>query len=99
MTAIVAIISIVSFFVGQLLVTRRCFAGFLIWAGSNLLVATFKFATGDASTGSLFLIYAAANTYSLIAWFHPRNRAGNNTLTTNTLRNSQAFDNPDLRES
>ena len=40
MSATIAIISIASFFLGQVLVTRRCFIGFLVWAVSNLLVAT-----------------------------------------------------------
>lgn len=68
MSGTVATISILSFFVGQFLVTRRCCSGFLIWAVSNLLVATVNFATGDQATGCMFVTYFLANTYSLIAW-------------------------------
>jgi hypothetical protein len=68
MPACIAIISILSFFAGQWLVTKRSCVGFLVWAGSNLLVAVAKFASGDPSTGSMFMIYFLANGYSLLSW-------------------------------
>ena len=77
MSGTVAIISILSFFVGQFLVTRRCCSGFLIWATSNLLVATVSFATGDRATGCMFVTYFLANTYSLLAWARQSGQTGN----------------------
>ena len=68
MSVAIAIISIISFFVGQALVTKRCCAGFLVWALSNLMVAVLKFASGDPSTGSMFVVYFLANACSLKAW-------------------------------
>lgn len=69
MSLTITIISIASFFVGQVLVTRRCFIGFLIWAASNLMVALSEFANGNPSTASMFVIYSAANSYSLVSWW------------------------------
>jgi nicotinamide riboside transporter PnuC len=50
MSVAIAIISILSFFAGQWLVTRRSCNGFLIWAASNLMVAIANFAGGDPCT-------------------------------------------------
>lgn len=68
MSAWIAIITILSFFAGQLLVTRRSCNGFLIWAASNLMVAIASFAGGDPCTGLMFTVYFLTNTYSLRAW-------------------------------
>ncbi len=75
MTAFVAIISIISFFAGQLLVTKRCCSGFLVWAGSNLMVAVVNFAAGNHSTGCMFATYFLANSYSLVVWARHRETA------------------------
>jgi len=68
MQAAVAIISIISFFVGQALVTKRCCVGFLVWAMSNLIVSVWKIATGDLATGCMFLVYFLSNAHSLRVW-------------------------------
>ena len=68
MSVAVAIISIVSFFIGQALVTKRCCFGFLVWAVSNLMVAVLNFSTGDHATGCMFTVYFLTNGYSLFAW-------------------------------
>jgi hypothetical protein len=68
MSFAIATISILSFFVGQWLVTKRNCTGFFIWGLSNLMVAAEKFACGDSSTACMFLIYFLANAYSLMNW-------------------------------
>ena len=68
MPASVAAISIVSFFVGQVLVTRRSCYGFLIWAASNLLVACVSLCSGDVATAGMFATYTLANAWSLLSW-------------------------------
>ena len=64
----IAVISMCAFFLGQLLVTRKCCEGFLVWAGSNLVVATWALGVGDPYTACMFAIYCGANLCSMIAW-------------------------------
>ena len=68
MSTLIDIISIISFFAGQVLVTRRCCTGFLVWAASNLMVAVVNFATGNSAMAWMFVTYFLANAYSLFAW-------------------------------
>jgi hypothetical protein len=75
MSATIATISILSFFAGQWLVTRRSCNGFLIWAASNLMVAIANFAGGDPCTGLMFAVYFLTYTYSLHAWRTEENSA------------------------
>jgi nicotinamide riboside transporter PnuC len=72
-----AVINIAAFAIGQYLVTRRSWAGFLIWAGSNLLVATTCLLGKDPAMACLFLVYFAANVYSMHAWTRMRRRESN----------------------
>lgn len=64
-----AAINIASFVIGQLLVTRRRWMGFLLWAGANLMIAVTCVMRNDAPTACMFLVYFAANVYSTILWF------------------------------
>lgn len=68
MNTTITAISILSFFIGQWLVTRHCCSGFFIWAASNLMVALLHFAKGDFSTACMFTVYFLANSSSVVAW-------------------------------
>jgi nicotinamide riboside transporter PnuC len=63
-----AIINIAAFFVGQVLVTRRHWGGFLIWAASNCSIAAISVVQGSHPTALMFLVYFTANVYSTILW-------------------------------
>jgi len=65
---LVATISIAAFFVGQLLVTRRHWTGFLIWAMSNYLVAATCVIQANQATACMFLVYFGANVCSMVSW-------------------------------
>ena len=71
MNTALAALSIASFFIGQYLVTRRHWTGFLVWALSNLSVALGSFSAGHGATGTMFAIYFAANAWSLFSWTKP----------------------------
>jgi len=68
------LINVIAFVVGQMLVTRQHWAGFLIWAGSNYLVALSFLGADQPGTAGLFTMYCAANIYSMWRW--SRNREG-----------------------
>jgi hypothetical protein len=69
MTSILpATLSIVAFFVGQALVTRQRWTGFLIWALSNYAVAAHSALQANAAATCMFLVYFAANMHSVLAW-------------------------------
>jgi len=63
-----ATIGIIAFAAGQWLVTRRHWGGFLIWATSNYCFAAKFLAEGNHSTACMFLVYCAANVYSMGLW-------------------------------
>jgi nicotinamide riboside transporter PnuC len=65
---VTAIINISAFAIGQFLVTRRHWVGFLIWAASNLMVAAVCIARGEWATACMFIVYCVANVWSMIAW-------------------------------
>lgn len=65
---LITVISIAAFVTGQLLVTRKQWTGFLIWAASNLLVVVGCLIRGDPPTALMFLAYLIANVYSMLIW-------------------------------
>jgi nicotinamide riboside transporter PnuC len=67
--SVVTVINIVSFLVGQYLVTRRNGLGFFIWAGSNLMVVVLNIANGSFATACMFIVYCLANLCSVGVWF------------------------------
>jgi hypothetical protein len=77
--SLIALIGIAAFVVGQWLVTRKHWAGFLVWAGSNLMVAVMCLAQANHPTACMFLVYFLANVYSMMAWtrLDPRAVLGN----------------------
>jgi nicotinamide riboside transporter PnuC len=66
--SLTAFIGIAAFIVGQWLVTRKQWTGFLVWAGSNLMVAAMCLVQDNRPTACMFLVYCLANVYSMIAW-------------------------------
>ena len=67
-TYLPAIINIAAFVIGQMLVTRRHWTGFLVWAAANYLVAMTSITQNNASTGLMFMVYCSANVYSMWLW-------------------------------
>lgn len=63
-----AVLSIAAFFIGQLLVTRRHWMGFLVWGISNYTVAAVFALQANAATTCMFLVYFAANMRSMLTW-------------------------------
>jgi nicotinamide riboside transporter PnuC len=63
-----AVINIAAFVIGQMLVTRRHWTGFLVWAAANYLVAITCLTHDNESTGCMFMVYCAANVYSMWLW-------------------------------
>lgn len=64
-----AALNIAAFLLGQWLVTRGRWTGFLLWAASNLMIATCCFLQrGPDPTGGLFVVYATVNVASMLAW-------------------------------
>ena len=66
------ILSIVAFFIGQRLVTRKRWTGFLVWALSNSLLTTHLFLDGNTSTALMFLVYAVVNFRSMLLWLRDK---------------------------
>jgi nicotinamide riboside transporter PnuC len=73
-----AIINIAAFFLGQVLVTRGRWTGFLVWAAANYLVAITCMTRNDGTTGCMFMVYCTANIYSM--WLWSRNELRNRAL-------------------
>lgn len=73
-----AIINIAAFFLGQVLVTRGRWSGFLVWAAANYFVAITCLTHDSETTGCMFMVYCATNIYSM--WLWSRNKLRNRTL-------------------
>ena len=77
--SLIALIGIAAFVLGQWLVTRKHWSGFLVWAGSNLMVAVMCLAQANHPTACMFLVYFLANVYSMTAWRFPSIRQPGST--------------------
>ena len=74
-------VSLLAFVLGQWLVTRGHWSGFLVWCLANLYSALTGMVAGTLETSCLFGAYFVANLVSLRSWFAstrsacPANRA------------------------
>lgn len=61
-------VNLLSFVIGQWLVTRGHWGGFLVWCAANLYSVVVCITTGIPETSCLFAAYFAANFWSLRSW-------------------------------
>lgn len=66
------LINLTALVVGQLLVTRGHWAGFLVWSLCNIYSVVICVVTGIPATSCLFAAYFLVNLYSLRTWVGKR---------------------------
>jgi nicotinamide riboside transporter PnuC len=66
------VINLTALVVGQLLVTRGHWAGFLVWSLCNVYSVVICVVTGIPATSCLFIAYLFVNLYSLRSWLGKR---------------------------
>jgi len=81
------LITLLAFLVGQWLVTRGHWAGFLVWCAANVYSIVTCFLTDMPQTSSLFATYLVVNFASLRSWYvksrnAAREEAGRGSATT-----------------
>jgi hypothetical protein len=74
------VINLLALVVGQFLVTRGHWSGFLVWCAANIYSAATCVATGIPETSCLFAAYFLVNACSLKAWIAKARRPASHAL-------------------